>query len=103
SCRKSRSPASASCGALLCVVLGTLRREPPPLDAVRVLPREQLDFAIHVLVNEATPLRGTAEMSVGGRGTVARVAEAECLDDPERREVAHLADRIFAAFIGDRA
>src|SRR2546422_6045790 len=54
------------------VMLGTLRGEAEVLDAVRLLPGEQVDFPVHVLVHVAPALGGAAEVAVGRGGAINR-------------------------------
>src|SRR2546422_5177255 len=85
------------------VMLGTLRGEAEVLDAVRVLPGEQVDFPIHVLVHVAPALGRAAEVAVCSGGAVDRMAQIQRLIDAEGRQVEYVADRVFDGLVGHDA
>src|SRR5207247_787188 len=102
--RRRRGEPSWSCVDFLRgVVLGALHREPQLLHAVRVLPGEQVDLPIDVLVDVAPTLGRAAEMAVGGGRAVDRLPQVQCLVDAAGGEVEHVANGVLDRFIGDHA
>src|SRR2546427_10929068 len=85
------------------VMLGTLRGEAEGLDAVRLLPGEQVDFPVHVLVHVAPALGRAAEVAVGRGGAINRVPQGQRLVDAEGRGVQTVSDRVLDGLAGDEA